>query len=148
MKHMRTKILWVSILVLLFAGCRRKTTDNYEYYKPYQKDTTQTEIADEQPASDTVHVVAEVNEMPIVKGVDLNDRFFIVVASYSIEEYAKAQKRELEAQGFKPEVFMLNSDGWYKLAVESHQNIDDARSALSRLKKKDGIFATAVIVQK
>lgn len=145
---MKSKILLISILVLLFAGCRRKTSDNYEYYKPYQKDTTQTEISDEQTASDTAQIVVETPDISIVKGVDLNDRFFIVVASYSIEEYAKTQKRELEAQGFKPEIFMLNSDGWYKLAVESQQNIDDARNALSRLKKKGGIFATAVIVQK
>ena len=129
----------------MLAGCKRKSTDDYQYYKPYQKDSV---VADtiKSVSLDTVPV-QKAEPIVEIRGVDLNDRYIIVVASYSIEEFALEQKKELESLGLKPKVFMLNGDGWYKLGVESYDTFNAAKDALGILKKKEGLFTTAVIVQ-
>lgn len=144
---MRTKILLACLIVVVLFSCRRKPTDSYEYYEPKKADSVKVEVADSIAALET-EKSAEKPEIVPVKGVDLNDRFFIVVASYTIEDFAKAQLKKLEQQDYKPAVFMLNNDGWFLLAVESHKSLSEASAALDLLKKKEGIFSTAMIVQK
>ncbi len=43
---------------------------------------------------------------------------------------------------------MQNKDGWYKLAVESFQNIEQADSALNKIREKGGFYSDARIVAK
>jgi cell division protein FtsN len=142
---MKSKTILIVIVVILIAGCKRKPSDSYEFYQPYQKDSS--EIAMTTPADDQA-VVSQEAQTKEIKGVNPDERFFIVVASYTVEEFAKAQLRELERQGFRPGIIMTNQDGWFKLAIESHNTISDAREALTRLKRNEGIFTQAVIVQK
>lgn len=144
---MRTRILLACLIVIVLFSCRRKSTDSYEYYKPHKADSVKVEVADSIAALDK-DKPSEKPEIVTVKGVDLNDRFFIVVASYTIEDFAKAQLKKLEQQGYKPAIFMLNEDGWFLLAVESYKSLSEASAALNLLKKKEGIFSTAMIVQK
>lgn len=145
---MKSKIVIAALILLAVIACRRKASDDYNYYKPAASDSvavadTIKTVAAEQ---DTVAVVAEPE--PEIKGVDLNDNYFIVVASYAVEDYAVIQKKDLESQGYKPQVFMINEDGWYKLAVESYKKYDDAKTALEEVKSRGGIFGNARIVFK
>ena len=141
---MKTRIFLACLIVVVLFSCRRKPTDSYEYYKPPKADSVKVAASD--TLADAKAVIPA--EEPTVKGVDLNDRFFIVVASYTIEDFAKAQLKKLEQQGYKPAIFMLNNDGWFLLAVESHKSLSEASAGLDLLKKKEGIFSTAMIVQK
>lgn len=141
---MKLNILLIGLVILMWAGCKRKPTNDYQYYKPYQKDSIAVDTLKLETDTITMHEAEAIIE---VKGVDLKDRFIIVVASYSMEEFALEQKKELQRQGYKPEVFMLNEDGWYKLGVESHATYIAAKDALAILKNKEGLFTNAVIVQ-
>lgn len=142
-----SKILIVVLLLLVVFACRKKPSDQYEYYKPYQKDSVAAQTVAPQKI-DSVEDVAVVEPEIQIKAVDLTHRFFIVLASYSVEEYALAAKADLEKQGYQPAIFMVNDDGWHKLAIESYNHFDEAQKALLQVRKKEGMFAYAVIVQK
>lgn len=144
---MKLKLILAGLIVLSIVSCRRKSSDDYNYYKPYKADS----VAVAEPA-EKVDTIIE-NEAPVektveVKGVDLSDNYFIVVASFTVEEYANTNKAELIKQGYKPEIFMINDDGWFKLAVESYKSKEDAKAALARLQAKGDIFSQARIVFK
>lgn len=141
---MNSKILITGCVVLLAIGCRRKSADDYEYYKP----STQKPSIVAVDSSAIKETQAEALVLPEVKGVDLSDNYFIVVASYTVESYAKSQKADIEEQGYKPAVFMMDEDGWYKLAVESYATRSEANEALTKLHDKGGIFSEARIVFK
>ncbi|MDA3881508.1 MAG: SPOR domain-containing protein [Prolixibacteraceae bacterium] len=141
---MKTRIIILGLIVLVVIGCRRKPADDYEYYEPEKKDTT-TVVAD---TIDKKVEVKKIEKRPEVLSVNVDDPYFIVVASYTVEDFANAKKRELEKQGLKPAVIMTNDDGWYKLAVQSFESYSDAKEALPALIKKEGIFSEAVIVYK
>ena len=147
---MKTKLIFAGLLVLTIISCRRKSSEDYKYYQPSSKADTTTQVADTLAQIDTVSInKEEQTRKEEIRGVDLiNDHYFIVVASYAVEDYAQAQKEDLLSQGYKPEIFMIDDDGWYKLAVVSYPTRKEAESALARLKQKEGIFNTARIVFK
>jgi cell division protein FtsN len=147
---MKLKIFLMLFSLVLISSCRKKSSDDYEYYKKDLKDSVvfADTIQSATLPDTTIVVVDTIQETPAIKGVDLNDQFFLVVASYAVEEYAMAKKADLESQGLKPNVFMINEDGWYKLAVESYATYQEARSALEVLREKGGLFGNAVIVSK
>lgn len=143
---MHSKLILIIFVVAVVSGCRKKSSDDYNYYKPYKADSISTvekaaQIEEEEP-KEIVEVVKE------IKGVDLNDNYFLVVSSYTIEEFAEAQKKDLVEQGYKPAIIMVDDDGWFKLAVESYKTLDEAKAALPALKSKSGIFEQARIVFK
>lgn len=142
-----TKIIFVVVLLIVAFACRKKPSDQYEYYKPYQKDSVASQTVAPQ-ITDSVKEATVVETEVQIKPVDLNHRFFIVLASYSVEDFARAAKTDLEKQGYQPAIFMVNDDGWHKLAIESYNNFDEAQKALLQIRKKEGMFANAVIVQK
>lgn len=142
-----SKIIFVVLLLLVAFACRKKPSDQYEYYKPYQKDSVAAQAVVPQKA-DSVEENTVVEKEIQIKPVDLNHRFFIVLASYSVEDFARAAKTDLEKQGYQPAIFMVNDDGWHKLAIGSYNSYDEAQKALLQVRKKEGMFANAVIVQK
>ncbi|HPR33056.1 MAG TPA: SPOR domain-containing protein [Prolixibacteraceae bacterium] len=140
----------VGILALIFfVSCRQKESGDYIYYQPYKRDTVGTgQGTGQSPDSTRQTAASPIRERVVAKPVSLNDKYFIVVSSYTIPEYAHAAKEELKEQGFSPEVFMQNNDGWYKLAVESCMTLPEADSALNRIRRYGGIFSDARIVAK
>lgn len=146
---MKTKLFLSGLIILALISCRRKSFDDYKYYKPSPKDSMNTEVPDTLAKITLAEKASVAQAKEEVKGVDLiNDRYFIVVASYAVEEFAIAQKSQLAAQGFKPDIFMVDEDGWYKLAVSSYKTFSEAQTALNKLKNKHGIFTSARIVVK
>lgn len=140
-----TKYFLIAMMVLAVLSCKRKTADEYEYYDQPVKDSLAEQI---DTVTAVVKKVVEEPTKPVIKAFDENDRYFIVLASYTVEDFAMAQKKELEAQGYHPGVFMTDDDGWYKLAVSSYPKYSEAEKALAHLQKKGGIFSKALIVFK
>lgn len=142
MKHY--KIVFPVLFILIVVGCRKKSSDDYNYYRPYadsisKVDTiSQTEIKEE--------TVVKKETKVEIKGVNLNDPYLIVVSSNTVEEFAHARKNDLKNQGYKPEVFMLDDDGWFKVAIQSYSTLKEAKDALAKLKAKNAEFSQAVIV--
>lgn len=147
---MKTKLIFSGLIILALISCRRNSSDDYKYYKPTPKDSVSVEIPDTLANVDTgdKESVKELVKEEI-KGVDLvNDYYFVVVASYAVEEFAIAKKADLVAQGYKPGIFMVDDDGWYKLAIKSYKTFKEAEVDLNKLKQKQGVFSTARIVFK
>jgi cell division protein FtsN len=134
------------VFILIFAGCRKKPANDYDYYEPAQKDTA-AEVVDTTKKVVVKEPEPKVKE-EVVKPVDVNAPYFIVVASYTVEDFAIDQKKKLEEEGLKPAIIMTNDDGWYKLAVQSFDSFDKAKKSLEELKEKGGIYSDAMIVYK
>lgn len=144
---MKAKIFLPILIVLIVIGCRRKSSDNYEYYKPYEKDTILVDDIDSLEVIDSSEEVISETETIELKEVDLNDNYFIVIASYGVEEFAQARKAQLIEQGYKPGIFMENDDGWFKLAIKSFQTREEATIELEKLQVNNN-FPSARIVFK
>lgn len=140
-----TKYFLIAMMVLAVLGCKRKSADEYEYYDQPIKDSL-TEQLD--TVAEVVEKVVEEPPKPIIKEFDENDRYFIVVSSYTVEDFAIAQKKELEAMGYRPGIIMTDDDGWFKLAVSSYPKYSEAEKALAQLQKKGDLFNQARIVFK
>lgn len=88
---------------------------------------------------------------PLIKideGVNLTDKYFVVVGSYTVEDFAKERLLYFKKKGLKPALTMRNEDGWFRLAVKSFKKIADANKALKKLKKDDADFANAWVMTK
>jgi hypothetical protein len=144
---MKFRLAYLIFLILFSFSCRKKISDDYIYYQPYKRNVASVkDSSSKEVKTDSVHANKFVVDE--FRPVDLNDKYFIVVASFSVEEYALTLKYELIKQGFKPELFMLNDDGWHKLAISSYRNFEEATDAMNRIKLKGGLFSGARIVIK
>lgn len=148
---MNRKLLLTGLIALMIFACKRQKPEEYDYYEPFNKDSVKIQEADSITAMESAREVSEkesaITQDEKIKGVDLSDNFFLVIASYSVEDFALAEKKELIKKGYKPEIFMVDGDGWFKLAIESYKNFDDAKAALNRV-KNDGNFASVRIVSR
>lgn len=144
---MKLKLILSGLLFLSIVSCRKKSTDDYSYYDTKQSDSIAA--IDTTPVeSPVVEAVVEAEAVTEEKGVDLNDNYFLVVASYTVEDFALEQKQKLAEKGFHPEVFMINDDGWFKLAVKSYKTEKEATNGLAELKANEDMFSQAYIVFK
>jgi len=141
------KLVILSLLLMMFLSCRKKIADDYIYYQPYKKDSTAV-VKQTINVTDTLMVDTIDIRAADFRPVDINDKYFIVIASFSVEEYALAMKVEMEQKGFEPEIIMVNNDGWNKLAICSYNKFEDANNALNLIKQKRGRFSEARLVVK
>jgi cell division protein FtsN len=134
------------LFILLAISCRKKIAEDYQYYQPYKRNivTVKDTISPSLALDSVINVV--VNEE--IRAIDLSRKYIIVLASFSVEEYALTMKTDLKNQGYNPEILMLNNDGWHKLAIGSYDNYEEATLAMKRIKQKGGIFSNARIVIK
>jgi cell division protein FtsN len=144
---MKLRLPIIILFLMLSFSCRKKIAEDYKYYKPYKRavvSVNDTVTSSQQNDSvQSKNIVAEE-----IKPVDLNQKYFIVVASFSVEEYAITMKYELIKQGYKPEIFVLRNDGWNKVAILSYNNFEEATRELDRIKLRGGMFSNARIVIK
>jgi len=144
---MELRLSIIILFLLLSFSCRKKIAEDYKYYQPYKR--VAVSVKDSIPSSQQSDSVQSKNIVTEeIKPVDLNQKYFIVVASYSVEEYAIRLKHDLMKQGFKPEIFMLKDDGWNKVAILSFNNYEEAIQVLEKIKSKGGLFESARIVIK
>lgn len=146
----KVNLLLIGLMLLAFACKKVETTDNTVVEKPAIDSAEikrQDSIRMAKEAEAKLKAMLEKQRLAD-KGVDLNDKYQIVIASYTVEEFGKDTKQEMIDAGFKAKIFMLEEDGWYKLAIESYDNTSDAYNALQRIKDMGGVFTDARIVTK
>ena len=144
---MKYQLVYILFFILLSFSCRKKISEDYIYYQPYKRHTASVKDS-VLPKMTTDTLKSKKTETFQIRPVDLNDKYFIVIASFSAEEYALAMKDDLIKKGYKPEIFMLNDDGWYKLAISSSNNFEEATNATNQIKLKGDLFSGARIVVK
>ena len=139
--------LLIVLLLVLFCGCRPKNDDEYAINKPYRKDSAVL-VSSVLAKVDTIQLPDEVLDPTSIRPASADDKYFIVIASFSVEKYALAMKSELEQKGFSPVIVEINNDGWNKLAISSYNSFSDAERALTHIRQAKGRFADARMVVK
>ncbi len=134
MKHL--SLLLIAIALIAFVGCKKE--------KPVPKKKPKAKVV--KVEKDTVKVQPK-PQLVIDEGVDLNDKYFIVVDCYTVEDFAKARAGYFKKKGLKPGILMINEDGWYRLAVKSFDNRTAAKEALKKM-KSDVDFSKAWVMGK
>jgi cell division protein FtsN len=142
---MMKKLIILFFIFLMVISCRKKNAEDNAYYQPYRKDSSAL-IKQKTTNTDSITI-----RIPDIKPdefppVNVEDKYFIVIASFSVEEYALAMKAEFEQLGYKPEIVVIDNDGWNKLAITSSNNFEDATNLLSRIRKGKGRFSDARLV--
>ncbi|MCF8357415.1 MAG: SPOR domain-containing protein [Prolixibacteraceae bacterium] len=144
------RTLLLMLVVIALFSCQKEKPADHTHYQPYQRDTTAAVSAKKETAKEEAQTPKDSPEA-VHKSqfpVNLDHKYFIVIASYTVEEYALETLDEVSKEGFTPKLFMQNKDGWYKLAVESFQNIEQADSALNKVREKGSPYTDARIVVK
>jgi|GEM_PF-2776340 len=141
------KSLLIILLLVIIWSCKQKSNDEYAINKPYRKDSAA--LAPSVLAkADTIQTPEVVFDPSSLRPASADDKYFIVIASFSVEKYALAMKDELEQKGFSPVIVEINNDGWNKLAISSYKSFSEAEKALTRIRQAKGRFADARLVVK
>ena len=138
-------ITLLAIAMLVACNNKKENKEAYPQYQELQKDSV--------PEPKDTIVQQEVVKKPEPPKpekhpFDLQKHYFVVLNSYLIPEYANQHIDDLKKQGFEPGVFMINQDGYYRLAVESYNKFDEAEKAANKLREKGGIFSNARVMFK
>ncbi|WP_339740022.1 SPOR domain-containing protein [uncultured Sunxiuqinia sp.] len=125
---MKSKNLLVLVIVLALVACKTKE----------KEDDLQVEVAPQ----DTVQIVEvpEPEPEPVEEvdlGVNLDDKYFLVVDTYTVKAFAESWEQKYKQEGYKPAVIMRNEDGYYRLALQSFKDFDLAKEALRVLRLED-----------
>ena len=111
--------------IILFAiSCKPKETP------PPKVEIVEEEVKEVEPQPEPP------KPKPIDEGVNLKDKYFIVIDSYTVEDFAKERAEFYNEKGFKTGIFMRNEDGWYRLALKSFNDYNQALKALEKLKEE------------
>ena len=134
---MKSKYLFILVLLLVFAACKTKQKQDDLKVTVVPQDTVK--VAETPPPPPP----------PVEKidvGVNLDDKYFLVVDSYTVKEFAESWNRKYQQEGFKSAVIMRNEDGYYRVAVESFKDFDLAKTAMNELRKEEGFENTWIMI--
>ncbi len=137
---MKTKKLLVFALLIAFVACKTKE----------KEEDLQVEVAPQ----DTVQIVEvpEPEPEPVVEidmGVNLDDKYFLVVDTYTVEAFAESWNKKYQQRGFNSAVIMRNKDGYYRMALQSFNDLDLAQNALKVLRlEKEFEDAWIMVIEK
>ncbi|MCL3779916.1 hypothetical protein EMN47_05875 [Prolixibacteraceae bacterium JC049] len=132
----KTLLLLTATALLCTYSCKKKKVEEPQVQVVEVKKDTVPEV---QPEPEPV---------VIDEGVNLDDKYFIVVGSYTVESFAKERSVYFKEKGLKPGIVMKNDDGWYRLAVKSFDEKKAADNALVELQKTDKDFLKAWVLTK
>jgi hypothetical protein len=136
---MKRFVIAVMVIVVAFSySCKKKE-------KPAPPAPAPPKIETPKPKAKPV-----VKPKPVVKdeGVNLDDKYFVIVNSYTIPEIAREKSKEWGKKGFKPHVIMRNMDGYYRLAIKSFNDYSDAMAAALKLRKEYPEFKDAWVMNR
>jgi cell division protein FtsN len=134
---MKTKNLLVLLFLIVFVACKTKE----------KEEDLQVEVAPQ----DTVQIVEAPEPEPepveeIDLGVNLDDRYFLVVDTYTVKAFAESWNQKYQKEGYNSALIMRNDDGYYRLAVRSFNDIDLAKNALKGLQQEEGFEDAWIMV--
>ena len=72
----------------------------------------------------------------IDEGVNPDDKFFLIIDSYTVEDFANSWKKTYADRGFKADLVMKNEDGYFRLALKSFNDLELAEKALAEMQKE------------
>ncbi len=123
---MKLKNLLVLVVVLALVACKTKE----------KEEDLQVEVAPQ----GTDQIVEAPEPEPVEEidlGVNLDDKYFLVVDTYTVKAFAESWNQKYQKEGHKPAVIMRNDDGYYRLALQSFNDFDLAQEALKVLRLED-----------
>ncbi|TDO01232.1 SPOR domain-containing protein [Sunxiuqinia elliptica] len=124
---MKSKYLLILFVVAL-AACKSKESKEELQVEVAPQDTVQQVVMPEpKPEEPTVE---------IDMGVNLDDKFFLVVDSYTVKEFAESWNKKYQKMGYNSAVIMRNEDGYYRVAVQSFNDFEMAKNALDVLRQE------------
>ena len=98
-------------------------------------------IVDVAPQDTVKTVVAPPTPEPVVEkideGVNQDDKYFLIINSYTVKEFAEGWCKIYKERGYKSDLVMKNEDGYYRLALKSFDDLEPAEKALKEMKKED-----------
>lgn len=134
---MKSKYLLILFVVVL-AACKSKESKEELQVEVAPQDTVQQVVVPEpKPEEPTVE---------IDMGVNLDDKFFLVVDSYTVKEFAESWNKKYQKMGYNSAVIMRNKDGYYRLAVQSFNDFEMAKNALEVLRQEEDFSNAWVMV--
>lgn len=125
---MKTKHLLLILFVILYAACKEKEKEEGVQIEVMPQDTVSVVESPEPPPPP----VEEID-----KGVNLDDKYFLVVDSYTVKEFAESWDKKYQERGYNSAVIMRNEDGYYRLALQSFNEFDLAKDALEELRAEE-----------
>lgn len=115
------------ICIGLWAACNQKKA-------PVQVDVTQQDTLKVEKPEPVVE-----QKVKIDRGVNLEDKYFLIFNSYTVEEFAQEWNRNFQKKGYKSNLVMRNDNGYYCLALESYNDMKLAKEAMNRLREEPGM---------
>lgn len=136
---MKRFVIAVMVIIVAFSySCKKK-----EKPAPAPPPPPKIETPKPQPKP-----VAPAKPVVTYHGVNLDDKYFVIVNSYTIPEYAREKSKEWSKKDFKPRVIMRNTDGYYRLAIQSFNDYSDALAAALKLRKEYPEFKDAWVMNR
>lgn len=124
------------LLLVLAISCKPKEKKETLKVSVIPQDTVKVEETPAPPPP----------EKKVDLGVNLDDKYFLVASTNTVKAFADAWNKKYQEDGFKSAVIMRNDDGYYRVAVESFNDLDLAKTALDELKKKKGFKNVMIMV--
>lgn len=128
----------IFLLLIAFVACKNEQKNDNLKVKVIPQDTVKVET----PAPPPPPPAKKVD-----MGVNLDDKYFLVVTTNHVKSFADAWSKKYQQDGFNSKVIMRNEDGLYHVAVQSFKDFDLAKAALEELRKDEG-FTNAWIMVK
>ncbi|MDC1105689.1 SPOR domain-containing protein [Prolixibacteraceae bacterium] len=131
MKHFFS--LFAIVLFLSLLGCKEKKVKEVPKEVPVIEEVATEVVTPDDKKED-------IKEEVVIRGVNLKDRYFIIVGSYNIYNNADILKKKLLKMDYKPVIFMQDENGQFKVAIESFQSLKQAESEMTDLMNGKKLF--------
>ena len=119
---------FVLFLIIVVAACKSKENKQDLEVSVAPQDTVQ--IVEPEPSPEPVVKIVD-------EGVNQDDKYFLVINSYAVEEIALEKKKLFEDKGYKADLVMKDEDGYFRLALKSFNDIELAENALEEMQKEE-----------
>lgn len=116
------------LLIVAFAACKSKDKGETLSLEVSPQDTVQ--VVEVQPEPEPVVKIID-------EGVNQDDKYFLIVNSYTIEELAHSWNKVYQDKGYKSDLVMKDDDGYFRLALKSFDDLQLAKDALREMQKEE-----------
>lgn len=132
---MKKSIVGLFLSLFVVYGCKEKT-------KPEPQEPVAPKIEVVKPVEPVVEPVVE----EATAEVDLNHKYFVVVNSYTVADFALDKCKFWRGKGYPAKVVMRNEDGYFRLVLSSRQEYRDALDACKELRQDQSEFKDAWVM--
>ena len=123
----RSVYILIVICIGFWSACNQKKA-------PVQVEVSQQDTLKVEKPEPVIEKVVEID-----RGVNLDDKYFLIFNSYTVEEFAQGWNKKFQKKGYKSNLVMRNDNGYYCLALESYNDFKLAKEAMNRLREEPGM---------